>query len=44
MFVIFLIHVKLTVNIRYRDQSELKTSFTNSHSKCPFGRDDGLGK
>ena len=44
MFVIFVIHVRLTANIRHSDQSELKPSFTNSHSKCPFQKDDVLGK
>lgn len=44
MFFIFPINVRLTVNIRHSDQSELKTPFTNSHSKCPFWKDGVLGK
>ena len=41
---LYFLYMRLTVNIRHSDQSELKTSFTNSHSKCPFRKDDVLGK
>lgn len=44
MFVIFLIHVRLTVNITHSDGSGLKTLFTSSDSICPLQKDDVWGK